>query len=189
MVSKRFNKTNNKNVSDFDHTLPAKYIMYYDANNLYGGVMRMPLPVGMFRWLSKEELSNFSLNSVRADSDIGYTLEVDLDYPDELHDNHNCFPLAPHHKEVLKEELSPYNADLLTKINGEKKNSPRIQNLIPTLENKKNYVVHYRTLQLYLALSLKCTKIHKILEYKLEPWLRKYIDFNSEKKKKCQIKI
>lgn len=56
--------------------------------------MRYPLPIGFMRWL---------------DSRVGYTLEVDLEYPSQLHDDHNCYPLAPEHKIVQDEELSPYS--------------------------------------------------------------------------------
>ena len=67
--------------------------------------------------------------------------------------------------------------------------------LIPNLGNKTNYVVHYRNLQLYLSLEMKLTKIHGVLEFNLSDWMKKYIDFNTEKrmntandlKKKIQI--
>ena len=57
-----------------------------------------------------------------------------------------------------------------------------VKKLVPNLGNKTNYVVHYRILQLYLSLGMKLTKIHKVLNLKQSDWMKKYIDFNSEKR-------
>ena len=57
-----------------------------------------------------------------------------------------------------------------------------VQKLIPNLDNISNYVLHYRNIQLYLSLGMKLTKIHKVLKFKQSDWMKKYIDFNSEKR-------
>lgn len=54
---------------------------------------------------------------------------------------------------------------------------------IPTLENKKHYVLHYINLQLYMSLGMKIFQIHRILEFLQEPWLMTYVDFNTNKRK------
>ena len=54
--------------------------------------------------------------------------------------------------------------------------------MVPNLGNKTNYVVYYRNLQLYLSLGMKLTKIHRVLKLKQSDWMKKYIDFNTEKR-------
>ena len=62
-----------------------------------------------------------------------------------------------------------------------------VKKIIPNLDNKTNYVVHYRNLQLYLSLRMKVTKIHEVLKFKQSDWMKNYIDFNTEKKKKQML--
>ena len=69
--------------------------MYLDANNLYSWAMSQYLPYGGLKWLNQKEIDKFCLNSIIENSSIGYILQVDLEYPDELHELHNDYPLAP----------------------------------------------------------------------------------------------
>ena len=57
-----------------------------------------------------------------------------------------------------------------------------VKKLIPNLGNKTNYMFHYRNIQLYLSLGMKLTKIHNVLKFKESDWMKKYIDFNTEKR-------
>ena len=57
-----------------------------------------------------------------------------------------------------------------------------LKKLIQNLGDKTGYVVHYKKLQLYLSLGMKLTKIHKVLKFKHSDWMKKYIDFNTEKR-------
>ncbi|GFW75952.1 uncharacterized protein TNCV_3247171 [Trichonephila clavipes] len=102
MISHRYAKANNAYLSNYDSSLPSSYIIYLDANNLYGWAMSQHLPTHDF-WTDEDV--NFM--NVPDDSEIGYIFEVDLEYPDELHDLHNCYPLAPEKIEVSVSECSP----------------------------------------------------------------------------------
>ena len=107
-------------------------------------------------------------------------LEVDLEYPQELHDLHNDYPLAPEKVKVSNNMLSAYYKKIAEKYNI---SIGLVSKLIPTLRDKKEYVLHYRNLQLYLDLGLKIKKVHRVLKFDQSPWLKQYIDFNTEKRK------
>ena len=96
-------------------------------------------------------------------SPIGYIPEVDLEYPDELHLLHNAYRLASQKLAIPDDMLSAYCKKIALeygiKVGGVKK-------LIPNLGNKSNYVLHYKSLQLYLSLGMKRTKIHRVLKFK-----------------------
>ena len=107
-MANRYGKTNNKYMKEYDEKAPSKYIMHLDANNLYGWAMLQYLPTGSFRWLTEKEINKIDLAKYKEDSKKGVILEVDLKYPQELHDLHNDYPLAPEKMKVTKEMLSPY---------------------------------------------------------------------------------
>ena len=109
----------------------------------------------------------------------GLILEVDLEYPQELHNLHNDFPLGPEKIKVAKDMLSDYCKKIAEKFNI---SSGLVHKLIPTLNDKEKYILHYRNLQLYLSLGLKLKKIHRVLEFDQSPWLKQYIDFNTRKR-------
>ena len=148
MIVHRHSIANNKYMEKYDPTKKSKYIMYLDANNLYGWAMSQPLPTHGFRWMNPNELDNWR--------NMPSILEVDLEYPIELHDLHNEYPLA---------------AERLT--------IGKVEKLVPNLNDKSNYVIHHETLKLYLSLGLKITKIHKGMTFNESPWLAEYIEMNT----------
>ena len=77
-------------MSDYDSNKPSTFITYLDKNNLYGWLMSECLPSGEFEWL--ENVDGFDVNSINEKSEIVYFIEVDLEYPDELHELHNDYP-------------------------------------------------------------------------------------------------
>jgi hypothetical protein len=117
MVSKKYASANHGKIDDFVESEKNNHIMYLDANNLYGWAMSQYLPTGLMRFLSKDEIEQFDLKTVAEDSEEGYILEVDLEYPTDIHDWHNCYPLAPSHEVVNDEKLSPYSKNLWKNLN------------------------------------------------------------------------
>ena len=108
----------------------------------------------------------------------------DLKYLEELHDLHNNYPFCPEKIEVNSNMLSKYCSDIANKY-GIKVGG--VKRLIPSLEEKIKYVVHYRNLQYYLSLGIKLIKVHRILKFKQSDWLKKYVEFNTKKDKKVMM--
>ena len=157
IISNRYGKANNKYMKDFNKMEPSKYLMYVDANNLYGWAMSEKLPIHSFKWMSNKEIENlFNNRIVQVWEKTPCILEVDLEYPEELHDLHNDYPLCPERVECDK----------------------GVKKLIPNLRNKNNYVVHYKTLIQYLRLGMKLKKIHRGIKFIEAAFLKPYIDKN-----------
>ena len=182
-IANRYGKANNKYIDNYNEKAPSKYIMYLDANNLYGWAMSQYLPTGNFKWMTDKEISKTNLGKYELDSKEGLILEVDLEYPKELHDLHNDYPIAPEKVKVSNDMLSAYCKKIAQKYNI---SIGLVEKLIPTLCDKEKYVVHYRNLQLYLDLGLKLKKIYRVLRFDQSPWLKSYIDFNTEKRKNAK---
>ena len=127
------------------------------------------LPYGGFKRL--KNVDGFDVNSISEKSPIGYFLEVDLKYPDELQELHNDYPLAPEKLAISSDMFSNYCKKITDKY--EIKVSD-VKKSISNFGNKTNYVVHYRNLQLYLSLRLKLTKIHRVLKFKQSDWIKEY---------------
>ncbi len=175
-VTHRHARANNPYLGpDYDPSKPHSYIMYLDANNLYGWAMSQPLPIRNFRFLTEDEISQIDFCTVPDFSQTGYIIQCDLGYPSHLHDVHNDFPLAAENLLVTEDMLSPFCKSFKQKHVDCKK-------LIPNLRDKVKYVTHYRNLKLYTSLGLKLTKIHRVLAFDQEPWMKAYIDFNTLKR-------
>ena len=149
MISNRYSKANNKYMEEYDPSKPSTYITYLDANNLYGWAMSKKLPTGGFKWMTPWQLVNWRYHTC--------FLEVDLEYPHELHDLHNDYPLAPERLMVNGTEM-----------------------LIPNFHKKKKYVVHYETLKSYEKYGLRIGKIHGGIVFHDSTWMESYIDKNTQ---------
>ena len=156
-----FNKeayANNKYMEKYNKDEETSFISYLDANNLYGHAMNRPLPYADFKWI--DPITNDTIMNYDENSEIGYTLEVDLHYPEELHDLHNDYPLAP-----------------------EKLKLGECEKLCGTFNDKKDYIIDIRVLKFYLEHGLKLTKITRVVQYKQKAWLTPWINMNTEFRK------
>ena len=162
-ITHRHAEANNKYMKNYDPDKPSSYIMYLDANNLYGWAMSQPLPYGKFKWVYPgttfylNELNEIKVGDtlVEKKKGIGHIYEVDLEYPEELHELHNDYPCAAEKIKVSDDMLSDYCREIKNKFNI---SSGNVNKLIPTLSDKKNYVLHEENLKLYLSLGLKLKK-------------------------------
>ena len=159
MISNRYGEANNKYMSkSFNKNKPKKYIMYFDANNLYGRAMSEKLPTHGFKWLSSGEMENlFNNQVVQIWEKTPCILEVDLEYPENLHDLHNDYPFCPERVECK---------------NG-------VEKLIPNLRDKTKYVIHYKNLIQCLKAGLQLKKIHRGIKFIESEWMKPYIDKNT----------
>ena len=181
VVTCKYAKANNKLLDDYDPNKPSSHCIYLDANNLYGWAMSQKMPYDNHQWLSEEEILNLNIKDLKPDADVGYIFEVDLEYPCELHDLHNDFPLAPVRRKVKSSEWSPYTSHLSEEFH----KVYCSEKLIADLHHKTRYVIHYRNLQLYMRLGLRLKKVHRAIKFSQSYWLRDYIQLNTEKRKKA----
>ena len=165
-ISKRYAEANNKYMKDYNPDVESSYIQYLDANNLYGWAMSQQLPTHGFKWMSNitkekvmeilEKANHSMLNMGRK----GYIFEVDLEYPSNLWEDHNDYPLAP-------EKMV---------VNG-------VEKLLCHFKPRKNYVVHYRNLRQYLELGMRITAVHRGISFYQSSWMEPYIRKNTELRK------
>ena len=151
-----------------------KKILYIDANNLYGHSMSQYLPYDEIKFDNNVTLED--IINTPDDNDIGYFVEVDLIYPNNIKQKTKNFPFASVNKKINPDNFSDYM----------KENLPNtyIQNkkLICDWSDKKNYLIHYRMLKFYVRHGLIVDKVHDIISFRQSRWLEKYINFNTQKR-------
>lgn len=159
-------------------------LLYVDANNLYGKAMTFPLPLRDFQWMEEEEINSFNPEThANEGKGWGYILEVDLEYPEHLHLEHNSFPLAPHSLRVASEDLSEYARACLYDLYHCSR--PKSEKLSSTMNFRHKYVLHSLNLRLYLRLGLKLKKIHRGIKFYQEEFIRPYIEMCTQKRKEA----
>lgn len=178
MITHRHARANNKYMKDYDNKQESSFITYLDANNLYGLAMTKYLPCEGFKFIDAFNIDK--VLSTYAENDTGYIVECDLEYPENIHDLHNEYPLAPESRIIKNDELSDYALSLKEKFKLGNSNVPK---LVPNLHDKNKYVLHYENLKYYLKQGMKLKQVYRIIEFKQKPFLKSYIDFNSSKRK------
>lgn len=174
----RHAKANNPNVEGYDTTKPDASIVYLDAANLYGHAMMRSLPTSDFAWvdgLGVDDVHRLCAEYAE-ESDVGYTLEVDAEFPAALHDKFADFPPLPVKRAIDTSELGAYQAGLLKSLNIKHAGSTK---LVADLLPRSKYIVHIGLLKYALELGMKITGVHRAIKYTQTPWLRPYIEFNT----------
>ena len=166
IISNRYGEANNKYMrKGFNKNKPSKYLMYLDANNLYGCAMSEKLPTHGFKWLTGGEMEKlFNNRVIQVWEKTPCILEVDLEYPENLHDLHNDYPFCPERVECK---------------NG-------VEKLIPNLRDKTKYIIHYKNLIQCLKAGMKLTKIHRGIKFVESEWMKPYIEMNTNLRTKAK---
>ena len=159
-----------------------QHLAYIDENNLYGHSLSKPLPHSEFCWV--EDLSGFTRDFILGldeEGEWGYTLEVDLGYPEHLHHKTADFPLAPESGEVSYDMFSDFMKTFYHTLEPTKSYKPT-RKLLLTHYDKQHYFVHFAVLKFYLSMGMTLDKVHRVVKYKQKPWLKEYINFNSQQR-------
>ena len=183
-------KASNQYINPNFDSEDKEFIMFFDVNNQYGAAMSQHLPTGSFQWnstfkdMSPAEVKEFILNL--SDNDpIGFIFEVDLEYNESLHDLHDEFPFCPENLQIKDEWLSKYQLDMKEKF-GIKGKSKK---LCLTLNDKSDYIVHYRNLQFYLSHGLEIKRVKRVLQFEQSDWLKPYIELNTKLRQEADSKF
>ena len=163
-------------MSDYDKSLMDSYILYLDANNLYGYAMCEYLPQSNFKWNTQDWNTDKILN-LNDEGEKGYLFNVNLHYNKELHDLHNGYALGPENQSIKNDMLNTWQQY------GYKGSS--VKKLITSFEDKENYGINYRLLKLYFQLGIKITKINRVLQYSQDNYMKPYIMLNTEQRTKA----
>lgn len=173
-ISTRHAVANNKYMKNYDESKPDSSIVYLDANNLYGWAMSQYLPCKDFQW-NTEEWNKEKIMSIEKDSETGYMLEVDLHIPEHLHDYFNNYVPCPESVKVNKSELNAWQQENYTESN--------VRKLCCSFNDRTNYVVNYRYLQLALSLGVELVRVKRVLQFTQTDFLKKYIIKNTDLRK------
>ena len=151
-------------MKNFDKSIEPSYLTYLDANNFYGWTMSQNLPVNGFKW--ENDLSRFNedfIKNYNENSDVGYFLEVDIEYPKKLFNSHKELSFLPERKKLEK-----------------------LEKLVCSIEDEEKYVIHIRALKQPLNHRLILKEVHRVIQFNQEAWLKPYIDINTKLRKEAK---
>jgi alkyl hydroperoxide reductase subunit AhpC len=176
-ISTRHAVANNKYMSNYEKSKEDSYIVYLDANNLYGYGMSTYLPTGNFKW-NDEIWNKEKIMNLEDESNTGYLFQVDLKIPQDKHDYFNDYPLCPENISIKKKDLNGWQQ--------ENYKESHVKKLCLTLYDKKDYIINYRYLKLVLSLGYELENVNKVLQYDQSNFLKKYIDLNTDARIKAK---
>ena len=156
--------------------------MYTDVNNLYSVAQSEYLPAGDYEWCAASVCEQLEQNiqSIPDDSNTGYILNLDMEYPKELHDSHSNFPLAPTQQEFSFEQLSPYSQNSLKNLRGvQTAKRYKSKKLSSTFLRRKRYTTHYRNVKTYMRLGMRVKKVHHAFKFRQAPIMADFIGKNT----------
>jgi len=183
-ISKRYAKANNQDLPNYNPNELLSWILYLDANNLYGGAMSAHLPYQNFKW-NNNKWNATDILALDNEGKKGYLFEVDLHYPKELHKLHNNYALCSENLQIENKMLNDFQikdrkeTDLSNATLGLKK-------LVCSFIDKKSYVLNYRYLKLALKLGLQLIEVHRVIEYDQLDFMKDYILKNTNERKKAK---
>ena len=158
-----------------------------DATNLYGHSMSQLLPYDEIEmWHGHPDLYMHKLEEILYtpyDSDIGFFIEVDIRYPDNINEKTKNFPFCPENKVILTDKYNDYMKKL------QPKKYTKSKKLICDWTDKKKYLTQYRVLEFHVRHGMVIEKIHEIISFKQSRWLEKYISFNTQKRNRAKINL
>ena len=161
----QYAKANDKYMQDYDKNKESSCLHYWDVNNLYGWAMSQKLLVNNFDWI--KNISQFNedvIKNYNEDGGEGYFLEVDVQYIEKLHELHNDLSFLPERMKIEK-----------------------IEKLVANLHDKTEYIMHIKNLKQALNHGLVLKKVHKVIKFNQNAWLKAYIDMNTDLRKKAKM--
>ena len=191
-VIKKRGVANNKYLPNYDSSKKSTYLQYLDANNLYGYAMNKKLPLNGYKWADIKIFTDDFIKNYGDNGDKGNLLEVDIEYPKELHSGHEDLPFLPERKSKLHKEYEYKVSNDIKKTHRKVYKTFNFthdpQNkLIATTQDKNNkYVINISTLKQALNHGLRLQKVHRVIEFNQSNWLKPYIDKNTELRKQAK---
>ena len=164
--SKRYAKANNKHIAGYDPNTKSAYLLYLDANNLYGWAMVQALPYKNIKLSNDTKLEDI-LNTTD-EAETGYMVEIDLSFKQEIHEKLKQMPPCPESLIPKEEWFSEYQKLVKT----ETKSNTKCQKLVPHLHEHKNYCIHYRNLKFIEKLGVTLGTVYNAISFTQSKWMK-----------------
>ena len=154
----------NKYMKDYNENKDSSYLKYWDVNNLYGWEMSQKFPVNNFEWIrDTSQFNEVFIKSYNEESDEGYFFEIEIQYPEKVHELQNKVPFLPERMKIEK-----------------------VEKLITNSDDKTEYVIQIRNLNQASNHGLVLEKVYKGIKFNQNAWLKPYIDMNTKLRKKAK---